>query len=82
MGVATSMMLKPLIEALKSRGYGFVNLVDALDDPAYSTLEEYVGPLGLTFIDRVAAIRGLPFDEGSGVDSRSLEKELEKFLER
>ena len=82
MGVATSMMLKPLIEALKSRGYGFVNLVDALDDPAYSTLEEYVGPLGLTFIDRVAATRGLPFDEDSGVDSRSLEKELERFLER
>ena len=82
MGVATSLMLKPLIEALKSRGYGFVNLVDALDDPAYSTLEEYVGPLGLTFIDRVAATRGLPFDEDSGIDSRSLEKELESFLER
>ena len=82
MGVATSTMLKPLIEMLKSRGYGFVSLVDALDDPAYSTSEEYVGPLGLTFIDRVAATRGLPFDEGSGVDSRSLEKELEGFLER
>ncbi len=82
MGVATSLMLKPLIEALKSRGYSFINLVEALDDPAYSTLEEYVGPLGLTFIDRVAATRGLPFDEGSGVDSRSLEKELERFLER
>ena len=82
MGVATALMLKPLIEALKSRGYGFVSLVDALDDPAYSTLEDYVGPLGLTFIDRVAATKGLPFDEGSGIDSRSLEKELEKFLER
>ena len=82
MGVATSLMLNPLIEALKSRGYSFINLVEALDDPAYSTLEEYVGPLGLTFIDRVAATRGLPFDEGSGVDSRSLEKELERFLER
>ena len=82
MGVATALMLKPLIEALKSRGYGFVSLVDALDDPAYSTLEDYVGPLGLTFIDRVAATKGLPFDEGSGIDSRSLEKELESFLER
>jgi peptidoglycan/xylan/chitin deacetylase (PgdA/CDA1 family) len=82
MGVATALMLKPLIEALKSRGYGFVSLVDALDDPAYSTLEDYVGPLGLTFIDRVAATKGLPFDEGSGIDSRSLEKELERFLER
>lgn len=82
MGVATALMLKPLIEALKSRGYGFVSLVDALDDPVYSTLEDYVGPLGLTFIDRVAATKGLPFDEGSGIDSRGLEKDLEKFLER
>jgi len=82
MGVATSLMLKPLIDELKSRGYGFVTLVEALDDPAYSTLEEYVGPLGLIFTDRVAFTRGLPFDEGSGVDSSALEKDLESFLER
>ncbi len=82
MGVATSLMIKPLIEALKSRGYGFVSLVDALDDPAYSTTEEYVGPLGLTFTDRVAFTRGLSFDAGSGVDSGGLEKDLEAFLER
>ncbi len=82
MGVATSLMLKPLIDELKSRGYGFVTLVEALDDPAYSTLEEYVGPLGLIFTDRVAFTRGLPFDEGSGVDSSALEEDLESFLER
>ncbi len=82
MGVATAMMIKPLIEALKTRGYEFVSMVEALSDTAYATPEEYAGPLGLTFTDRVAATHGLPFHTQSGVDPKSLEKELELLLEK
>jgi peptidoglycan/xylan/chitin deacetylase (PgdA/CDA1 family) len=62
MGVATGSFIDDLIALLKDRGYAFVSLEEALSDPAYGTEEEYVGPLGLSFIDRVAATRGLPYD--------------------
>ncbi len=82
MGVATAMMITSLIEALKSRGYHFISMIEALDDPAYSRPEKYVGPLGLTFTDRVAATEGLPFHENSGVNPKILEEELENLLEK
>lgn len=65
-GIATAQFLPDLIEDLKQRGYSFVTLAEALDDPGYQTEENYIGPLGLTFLDRIAATRGLPFDEESG----------------
>jgi hypothetical protein len=62
MGIATARFIDDVIALLKERGYEFVSLEDALSDPAYKTAEEYVGPLGLSFIDRVAATRELPYD--------------------
>jgi hypothetical protein len=62
MGIATASFIDDLIALLKERGYTFLSLEEALSDPAYETEEEYVGPLGLSFIDRVAATRGLPYD--------------------
>ena len=61
-GIATGSFIDSIIALLKDRGYEFVPLLDALSDPAYETEEEYVTPLGLSFIDRIAATRGLPFD--------------------
>ncbi len=81
-GVATAHFLPDLIKALRERGYSFVSFPDALSDPAYQTPEEYVGPLGLIFIDRVAATKGLPFDESAGETSPSqVEKDLESRLQ-
>lgn len=62
LGIATSSFIDDLIALLKERGYSFVSLDEALSDPSYQTEEDYVGPLGLSFIDRVAATRGLPYD--------------------
>ena len=62
MGVATANFIDGIIDLLKERGYEFVSLEDALSDPAYETEEEYVGPLGLSFLDRVAATQGIPYD--------------------
>ncbi len=76
-GIATAIFLPDLISLLKERGYGFVSLPEALADPAYQTEEDYVGPLGLTFIDRVAATRGLAFDESVGELDRT---DVERLL--
>ncbi len=77
-GIATATFLPDLIAVLRERGYSLVPMPEALEDPAYQTEENYVGPLGLSFIDRVAATKGLPFDEESGaaLSSRELEKAL------
>lgn len=65
-GIATAFWLEDLIAMLRGRGYEFVSLPDALKDPAFKALETYAGPLGLSFFDRVAATRGLPYDEDYG----------------
>lgn len=62
LGVATANFIDDVISTLKERGYEFLSLDEALADPAYQIEEEYVGPLGLSFIDRIAATRGLPYD--------------------
>ncbi len=68
---ATARFLSPALGRLKQRGYSFVSVDEALADPAYAEEESYVGPLGLSFIDRVAATRGLPYREDQGEVRRS-----------
>lgn len=63
-GIATASFLEDLITMLRKRGYEFVSFPEALSDPAFQTQENYVGPEGLSFIDRVAAARRLPYDAG------------------
>jgi peptidoglycan/xylan/chitin deacetylase (PgdA/CDA1 family) len=65
--IATASFLKDTIQMLQERGYSFISMAEALEDPAFSTPETYAGPLGLSFIDRVAATRGLPYDAEHGV---------------
>jgi peptidoglycan/xylan/chitin deacetylase (PgdA/CDA1 family) len=78
--IATAGFLPDLIAMLKERGYEFVSLPDALGDEAYKTEEDYVGPLGLSFTDRVAATKGMPFDQNSGVPSdRDMRLSLRDF---
>ena len=77
-GLATAQFLEDLIVQLRDRGYQIISFEEALSDPAYQTEEPYVGPLGLSFIDRVAASRGLPFDPEHGEMTR---RDLERLLE-
>ncbi len=51
--------LAPLVEMLGRRGYGFVTLEEALDDPAYAIPDPYVGPRGLSWLQRWAQQRGI-----------------------
>ena len=77
-GVATASFMEDLLKMLVERGYTFVPVTEALKDPAYKTEEKYAGPLGLCFEDRVAATRGLPFDEKYGEIN---DPETEKLLQ-
>lgn len=64
--IATASFLEDTIRMLQERGYSFISMAEALKDPAFSTPETFAGPLGLSFIDRVAATRGLPYDAEHG----------------
>jgi peptidoglycan/xylan/chitin deacetylase (PgdA/CDA1 family) len=46
--------LDPLIAMLQSRGYRFVTLTDALEDPAYRTPDDYLGSEGFSCLLRWA----------------------------
>ena len=64
--MATALFLEDLIQMLQARGYQFISLQEALSDPAFRVEEAYVGPAGLSFIDRVAAHREIPYDSEQG----------------
>ena len=51
--------LESVIEMLALRGYVFVSLQDALEDPAYSRPDTYVGPRGLSWLQRWALEDGV-----------------------
>jgi peptidoglycan/xylan/chitin deacetylase (PgdA/CDA1 family) len=49
-----------LLDLLRKRGYRFVPLQDALNDPAYGMPDEYVGEEGTGWIEHWAITRGQP----------------------
>lgn len=49
-----------LAERLKKRGYRFITLDRALDDPAYRLPDEYYGQAGMTWLHRWAITKGMP----------------------
>lgn len=51
--------LESLLSALAQRGYSFIDLETALEDPAYSSPDAYVGPGGITWLHRWALTRGV-----------------------
>jgi peptidoglycan/xylan/chitin deacetylase (PgdA/CDA1 family) len=50
--VLNSECLDALLTKLEKRGYKFVSLDDALADPAYSTPDLFVGPMGISWLER------------------------------
>ena len=51
--------LSRAIEMLAGRGYSFVSVPQALSDSAYSRIDSYVGPRGLSWIQRWALAAGV-----------------------
>lgn len=57
--------LDDLLRLLEQRGYGFVSLDQALADPAYATPDEYIGTLGITWLQRWKVALGVPLDRSA-----------------
>lgn len=77
LGLAAGNFIGGVLDLLEKNGYSFTTVEEALEDPAYSTEENYVGPLGLSFIDRVAATRGSSYNDKAGEISRD---EIAEYL--
>ncbi len=50
-----------LINMMRSRGYSFISLREALSHPAYSSPDTYTGPIGISWLQRWAISRGQSF---------------------
>lgn len=50
-----------MVEMMKRRGYQFVTLEDALKDEAYKHADSYVGPVGVSWLQRWLVTRGKEF---------------------
>ena len=50
-----------MVEMMKRRGYQFVSLEDALKDEAYKHPDTYVGPVGISWLQRWLVTRGGEF---------------------
>jgi len=49
-----------LAQMIERRGYRFITLDRALEDPAYHSADTYVGPAGITWLHRWALTKGMP----------------------
>lgn len=54
--------LDELLRRLEQRGYRFVSLDRALEDPAYKTPDQYVGPYGISWMHRWKIALGMKLD--------------------
>ncbi len=53
-------LMPQLLDMFRRRGYTFVSLATALQDPAYRMPENYVGRGGFSWIHRWSRAKGLP----------------------
>ena len=54
--------LDDVLRTIERRGYTFISLDRALEDPAYNTPDEYIGPMGISWLHRWKVALGKPFD--------------------
>lgn len=54
--------LDAVLSLFEERGYRFVSADEALRDPAYATADDYVGPEGLTWLERWQIAMGKPVE--------------------
>lgn len=51
-----------LLDRFRTRGYAFVTLAEALQDPAYASADTYTGRAGISWLQRWAITRGVGFE--------------------
>jgi hypothetical protein len=52
--------LSQMLERLRRRGYRFITMEEAVADPAYASVDEYLGPWGISWLHRWRVGLGLP----------------------
>ena len=52
-----------LVRMMKRRGYAFISLDEALEDPAYRLPDSYAGTRGLSWLHRWALTKGMKMRE-------------------
>ena len=60
--------LDELLTALEKRGYRFITVDRALQDPAYQSRDDYVGKMGISWLHRWKLAKGMPLDYESEPD--------------
>ena len=58
--------LDDVVKRLRSRGYTFVSLAEAIADPAYSSEDRYTGAGGISWMHRWSLTRGMPAETYRG----------------
>jgi peptidoglycan-N-acetylglucosamine deacetylase len=76
-----AVMLPTLLDMLKRRGYSFVSLEQALEDPAYRMADGYAGTGGFSWIHRWSMTKGMP-GRGEPDEPEWLRKEYERQAAR
>jgi hypothetical protein len=56
-----------VVQMLKRRGYSFISLEQALADKAYRLPDNYVGPVGISWLQRWAVTKGMEFRQEPGL---------------
>jgi len=81
LGIATARFLPELLDALEGRGYTYITPEQVLENPIFQIEEHYIGPLGLSFTDRVAAYQGKEFNPDSWeINRKDIRRELARQL--
>lgn len=55
-------MLDAVLTLMEKRGYRFISIDEALRDPAYKTADKYIGPAGISWLDRWQPALGHPVE--------------------
>jgi len=71
--------LEAVLSAFERRGYRFISLEEALRDTAYATPDDYVGPDGLTWLERWPIARGKRFQPGGPKPPKWAEDEYRRI---
>jgi hypothetical protein len=65
-GAFNAVMLPPLFDLLRTRGFELVTLDDAESDPVYTADPDFAVPDGATLLDRMLAAKRVPRPAASG----------------
>ena len=74
--------LADIVAILKQKGFSFISLGRALEDPAYGLPDNYAGPMGVSWLERWAFSKGMPMRTSEEPDPPDFVDKLYKQFTR